>query len=310
MREQLDGGDVGVGIGDAPRHQRARVGLRHGDRAQPRHEVPHRKQINHQPAHEGRQQPEVKIADHQGNGDEVDDHEHQDVGQYHPGIAHRERGLHDLGRHAPGELVLVEAQGLRQHVAVEIPAQPHGEIAGERLLLEQALQSDQHRAAASTPAKQQQVAALLGPQPRRLHLGQPIDDMAQHAEQQRLEHADRRGQQCHRRDVAAHAARAGPQERKEPARQHRRRRVRIRRDEFFEVVKHAAHKPGPGALARDLTGMRRIVSEKRLRNEAQPDSLKPQIANAAIVARKVLKRVEPIEMIDGKRCNRLWRREP
>ncbi len=39
VREQLDGGDVGVGVGDAAGHQRARVGLRLADLAQARHEV-------------------------------------------------------------------------------------------------------------------------------------------------------------------------------------------------------------------------------------------------------------------------------
>ena len=104
----------------------------------------------------------MKVADHQRDGDEIDDDEYQDVRQYHPGVAHRERGLHELGRDPAGEFILIEAQRLRQHVAVEIPAQPHGEIAGERLLLEQALQPDQQDAAGKNGGQQQQMGALLG----------------------------------------------------------------------------------------------------------------------------------------------------
>ncbi len=163
MREQLDGRDVRVGVRYAAGHHRARIGLGHGDGAQARHEVPGSGQINREPAQKRRQQPEIEIADDQRDGDEIDDDEDQDVREYHPRVANRERRLHELGRDPAGELIVIEAQTLSEHVAMEIPAQPHGEIAGESLLLEQALQGDQRRAAGEHGRQQQQMAALLGP---------------------------------------------------------------------------------------------------------------------------------------------------
>jgi hypothetical protein len=137
--------------------------------------------------------------------------------------------LHDLGRDPARKFVLIEAQALREHVAVEIPAQAHREIAGERLPPDQALHADQQRAARENCREQQQITALGCPQLGRLDFGEPIDDVPEHAEQQRLERADDRGRDRHRDDVGAHAARAGPDEREEAARQLRRRSIGIRR---------------------------------------------------------------------------------
>ena len=152
----------------------------------------------------------MKAADDQGDRDEVDDDEDQNIREYHPRVADRERRLHELGRHAAREFILVEAQGLGQHVAVKIPAQPHGKVAGQRLLLEQTLKGDQHGAAGQHRAQQCQMSALVRPQPRRLNLGEPIDDPAEHAEEQGFEYPDRRGEQGHRQDVAPYAAGTGP----------------------------------------------------------------------------------------------------
>ena len=234
MREQLDGGDVGVGVGDAPGHQRARVGLRLGRARQPRHEVAQRRDVQQHPGDEGQQQPGVEAADHRHHGDEVDQHEHQDVGQDHPHVAHRQRGLHQLGGDAAGELVLVEVHALLQQQAVEVPAQPHREVARHRLLLEHRLAGHQQRAAHQHRGQQQQCRAVLRPQLRRLQRAEPVDDAPEHGEQQRLEHADGGGEQRHQRDVAAQAVAAGPDEGPEAARRQRRRPFGIGLDEFFE----------------------------------------------------------------------------
>ena len=237
VREQFDRRDVGVRVGDAPRHHRSRVGLHLADGAQARHEIPDRERVRAEPAHERHEQPAIETADDEHDREKIDRDENQDIGEDHPRVAHRERGLHDLGRDPAGEFVLVEAQALREHIAVEMPAQPHGEIAGERLLLDEALQRDQGDAAEQDRAEQQQMSALIREQPRRLDLGEPVDDVAQHAEQQRLERADHGGKEGHCADVAARAARAGPDEREEATRQLRQRSVGIRRDKLFEQAK-------------------------------------------------------------------------
>jgi hypothetical protein len=111
---------------------------------------------------------------------------------------------------------------------MEIPAQAHREIARERLPPNEALQADQQRAAAENGRQQQQVPALQGPQFGRLDLGKPVDDVPEHAEEQRLERADDRGRDRHRDDVAPHSAGTRPHKCEKTARQLRRRRIRIR----------------------------------------------------------------------------------
>ena len=87
--------------------------------------------------------------------------------------------------------------------------------------------------AARIAGQQQQRAALLRPQLRRLHVAQPVDDVAQHREQQRLERADDGGQQRHAQHEAAHAGRAGPDEREEALGRRRRLGVRARGRRVF-----------------------------------------------------------------------------
>src|SRR5882672_8429274 len=79
------------------------------------------------------------------------------------------------------------------------------------------------------------MSALLGPEPRGLDLGQPIDHPSQDAEQQRLKHANQSGEKRHRRDIAAHTAGAGPQEGEKPSRQGRRCSIRVGCNEILEV---------------------------------------------------------------------------
>ena len=236
--EQLDGADVGVGVGDAAGHQAARVGLRGGGLAQPGHEVGQRHHVAGQPAQEGQQQRGVEAADHAQHRHEVDRDEDQDVGDDQPALAHRQRRLHQLGRDATGELVLVEAHALGEQVAVEVPAQPHREVAGQALVLAQRLQRDQQRAGQQDAAQQQQLVLLGRPPLRGRDLAEPVDDRAQHREQQRLEGADGGGQDGQHQDQPAHPVRARPDEGEEPLGRLRRRGLRKRIDEFFEPAKH------------------------------------------------------------------------
>ena len=87
--------------------------------------------------------------------------------------------------------------------------------------------------------QQQQVAALGVPELRWRHRGQPVDHVAEHAVEQRLERADGGREQRHRQDVAAQPDRAGPQEREEPLRWDGRHTVGIRVHQFFESTQHA-----------------------------------------------------------------------
>jgi hypothetical protein len=197
------------------------VGLLARDAPQARHEEVQGYDVEHDPDEEGPQKTDVETTQHRKHRHEVDDDEHQELGEDQPDVAHGERGLHHLGGDAAGEFVLVEAHALAEQQPVEIPPQQHREVAGERLLLDRRLQRDEQHARGQHGGEKEQGAALLGPQQRGLGVGEPIDDASHHAEQQRLERADRRGEQRHREDVAAQPLRAFPQERKEAARRRR-----------------------------------------------------------------------------------------
>ena len=238
VREQLHGRDVGVRIGDPARHQRARIGLRGGHLAESRHEVAQARHVEREPAQERRQHPRVEAADHRQHRQEIDRDEGEDVHRGHPRVAHRERRLHHLGRDAPGELVLIEAHALAEHEPVEVPPQAHREVREQRLVLDQRIQPDHERARGDDRAEQQQAVALLRPELRRGNLRQPVDDPAEHREQQGLERGDDRRAERHREDVAAQAPGAFPHEREKAVRRRRRPRVRVGLDQAFELAEH------------------------------------------------------------------------
>ena len=244
VREQLHGGDVGVRVGDAARHQRSRIGLRLGHAAQPRHEIPQGDHVTGDPRHERHQQAHVEAAQHRHHGHEIDDDEHQQLADDEPGVAHGQRGLHDLGGDAAGELVLVEMHALAEHQAVEVPAQQHREIAEQRLLLDRRLQRDEQDAAGQHGAEQQEAVALLREEQRRFHGGEPVDDAAHHREQQRLERAYQRGEHDRGEQVRPQAQCARPQEREKPAGWRRGRGLRIGIDQTFEMLEQGESSGG------------------------------------------------------------------
>ena len=163
MREQLDGRDVGVCIGDAAGHQGARIGLRLADLAQAWHEESELREIKREPDHEGPYQLRVQHGDQHDHGRDVDAHCHQHVGQYEDGVAHRQRRLHHFGRDATGKLVLVEGHALTQHQSVEVPAQPHWQIHRQRLVLDDGLQRNDSNACRESEAQPHQRGAALFP---------------------------------------------------------------------------------------------------------------------------------------------------
>ena len=129
VREEFDGGDVGIGVGNATGHQRTGIGLRRRSTAEFGNQQPHHQRETGYPADKGQQQPAVECDQNHAGGDEIHQHIHNHVGNRHHHVAQRQRGLHHFGRHASGKFVLIETEALVQHQAVEIPAQAHGEYA-------------------------------------------------------------------------------------------------------------------------------------------------------------------------------------
>ena len=248
VREQLDGGDVGVRVGDAPGHEGAGVGLVAADLAQAGHKVPAHQAVAHQPARKRQQQPRIKAPGQQQDGDEVHAHAHHHVGGGEDHVAHGQRGLHDLGGDAAGELVGIKGHALAQHQAVKVPAQAQRQVDGQRLVLDAGAQRHQRNAAHHGCGHPGERVAALSPQGGGRGGGNPVHHAAQHGEQQGFVHGNQRRQPGHRHHIAAHAARAGPHERQKPPRRQRRLVARVTGNAFFEKLEQQGRPPEPSIL--------------------------------------------------------------
>ncbi len=210
--EQLDGGDVGVGVGDAARHHGAGIGLRLAHLAQPWHEVPAGGGVAQHPQREGHEQPDVEAGGQRKDGDQIDAHSDHHIGGREDHVAHGQRSLHDLGGDAAGELVRIEGHALAEHQAVEVPAQPQREVDGEHLVLHTRLQDHQPDAGHHQARDQPEGPPVLRPEAAGSRSGQPVHQVPEHREKDGLIDGDGRRQRRHRHHMAAQALRAGPHE--------------------------------------------------------------------------------------------------
>ena len=219
VRKQLDGGDVGIGVGDAAGHLRARVGLGLAHGAQARNEIAAGGNVGSGPQQQRHQQPGVEARGQHHHGHEVDRHADNDVGGGEDHVAHRQRGLHDLGGDAAGELVGVERHALAEHQPVEVPAQAQREVDRQHLVLDQRLQRHQAYAQYHDRHQTPERAALLGQQLRGLDAREPVDDAAHDGKQPGFVGGRDGREQRHRQHIAAQPLGAGPDKRQKTARQ-------------------------------------------------------------------------------------------
>ena len=257
--KELDGGDVGVGVGHAPGHQAAGVGLLLAGAAQPGHEIPARQPVGQRPQGKRQHQPPVHARRESQEGEHVNAHadDHINGGEHH--IAHGQRRLHDFGGHAAGEFVGVERQALPQHQAVKVPAQPHRKADGQRLVLHQRVQRNQRNGCQQHRRQRRQRGAVPGPEMGRIGLADPVHHAAQQCEQQRVK---RRAQGCQhgqQRNQAAHALRAGPHERHEPPGRQGRLASGIEIKAVFKKAEHETSFGGPeGGKKGQFCGVTRL----------------------------------------------------
>ncbi|MNN41699.1 hypothetical protein D3C81_1558330 [compost metagenome] len=88
MREEFDGGDVGIGVGHTSSQQRTRVSLLLAELAKARHKIKQRGDVEDEPAYKGPYQLRIKYANQDDHGRHVDTHSDNDVGQHENGFAH------------------------------------------------------------------------------------------------------------------------------------------------------------------------------------------------------------------------------
>ena len=203
--KELDGVDIGIGIGNAPRHKRARVSLRLPDFGQAGNEVNQGAHIKRQPDKKRQQHQRMKTAHNTQQGSKVNHHKHQHIAQDDAHIAHGQRRLHDFGCNAARKLVLVKRHALLEHQVVIHPAQAHGHIARQHLVLEQSVQPCKQRQACQQQRQRQQLAAFALPQLRGGNGSEPIDDIAQKAKQHGFKRSNSGSNQHQCCQMPAHA---------------------------------------------------------------------------------------------------------
>ena len=240
MREHLHGRDVRVGVDDAPGHHRARVRLDVRDLAQPRNEVAHGDEVAGEPQEQRRRQSHVGRREQEHRAGEVDRDVEQHLGDLHDHLAHRHGGLHHLGGDAPGEVVVEEGHRLAQHVAVRLPARAHGEARDQSLVddrLVEELQRRQHEQHDGAHDEEERPVRL--PERGAIGLRQPIDEIAEEAEQRHLDQRDRRRQRRRQADQRPEGPRVVEDESPKARRRHRGLLGGEGFDAVFQPAKHA-----------------------------------------------------------------------
>ncbi len=108
-----------------------------GDLAQARHVVAQQQDVGDEPDDEGHGEPPVAGRREHDGAAEVEDDIDQHVEHLHHHFAHRQRGLHQLGGDAAGELVLEIAHRLPDEIAMAHPADALRIVAQQRLVDDQ-----------------------------------------------------------------------------------------------------------------------------------------------------------------------------
>jgi hypothetical protein len=239
MGEQFDGLDIGVAVDDTPGHDRACIGLLFRYLAEPRHEPGHDEAVKPAPQEEWQHQAPVGRGHQNQCRYEIDNHENEDVEDLHYRLAHRERGLHHLGRDAASEFIAEEVHRLAQHLPVHPPARAHRHIAHQALVDDQRMdqcrerQGNQHHT-----CHEGEPGAFALKKALPVSGGQPIDDPAKETEQGHLAHGDERGQGRRDRQPRHGITDVIPDERPEAVRRHIQTLVWKRSEAVFKEAEH------------------------------------------------------------------------
>ena len=249
VAEQLDGGDVGIGVDQHPGQRRQRALEPLGLASEPRHRIGHQAQIGGDPQQQRQHQPGVDRGQQPDRSEDVDRDEGQGVQHLVGGARRRAAALAHPGRDPPGQVGLEPADRLAQHMAVGAPADQGHRIGPERDVVEQLAGQREKR---SHHQHQRGDGDQLGPARRpqlcRRGRGQDVDQPAGIADQPDLQRGGEHGQRQAGRHHPAQRLQVSNQERPQAG---RRRAVVIgleRIDEVGEPTKHAAlHRAGTGS---------------------------------------------------------------
>ena len=249
-REQLQRQDIGVGVDDAPGHDRAR--FRHLDRgvAHARHEDAQQDRVACEPDQDRQRQPEIGRGQQQHRAGAVDQdvpdrRDHRDQA-----LADRRPGLHHLVGDTAGEIVLEEGPALPHHMPVALPADQVGDIGRDALIGNDVLRGQRQRTQHDQHHRhpEQQVPGLReqGGRVARCDEGHDAADEDRNGD---VEQSDDEAGHEQRGEQPFRLARKMPVEGSQ-----RRRRLRVvrqhrRLQRLFKPLKHETSKNGKGGAA-------------------------------------------------------------
>ena len=131
VAEELDRGDIGQRVHHLTGHHRAGGGARRGADADLRHVVADQHVVAGEPDRHPERQPEVDPAHHRDRADDCGDRQAEGVDRLGDRIGDRAGRLLLLLGDATGEIVVEEAQGLAEGVAVEARQHQRVEVGPE-----------------------------------------------------------------------------------------------------------------------------------------------------------------------------------
>ena len=160
-------------------------------RPEARDEVAHGDEVAGEPQQQRRRQPEVGRREQEHRAGEIDADVEQHLGHLHDDFAHRHGGLHHLGGDAAGEVVVEEGHRLPQDVAVRLPAGAHGKAAEHALVHDGFIEELQHRQDQQHDDRHpgEEMPVRL-PERGAVGMRQPVDHVAEKAEQRHLDEGD------------------------------------------------------------------------------------------------------------------------
>ncbi len=201
MGEQLERGDIGVAVDDAPGGLGACIRRDPCARLHARHEERHQRDIHHQPDQQRQHQPGVGLRKQPQRAAGVDHDVPERIDHLHCRFAQRGPGLHHPVGDPAGEIVVEEAQALPYHVVVHQPARAVAQARHDRLVDQQIVQPGEQRPRHQRDRRHpEQFAGMTAEEVRSRSLGQHVDDAPEevehrHFHQGKQQTGDQRGQQ-------------------------------------------------------------------------------------------------------------------
>ena len=187
MGEQLYRMNVCVAIHHTARHRRARFRTGRRCRASALDCPAHQRHIAHKPRHQGDQQPQIGIGQHDGRRDQGGRGKSHRIKHLKHRIPCRRGSLHDAVGDAAREIAFKPAHGLAQHMGVRAPAHHRAKVGQDRIVQQRHIRAADDRADQHDgQGHQDNLCPMRRPNGSRGALAEQVNQMAQIPQQPHL----------------------------------------------------------------------------------------------------------------------------